>query len=135
MSLSAHERQALDAIEDELAGTAPELVKLLAGFTRLASGEEMPARERIRPAGRRAAGKVGRTLCGGGRGLLRRLGRQRTFLLLWLAVALSLITVALVVNRSAVRGGCTASWRVVCASQMFAGRGGLVIPPGVSAAR
>lgn len=131
MSLSAHERQALDAIEDELAGTAPELVKLLAGFTRLASGEEMPARERIRPAGRRAAGKVGRTLCGGGRGL----GRQRTFLLLWLAVALSLITVALVVNRSAVRGGCTASWRVVCASQMFAGRGGLVIPPGVSAAR
>ena len=130
MSLSAQEQQALDAIEDGLAGTAPELVRLLATFTRLASGEEMPARERIRPAGRLAAQRIGQ---GTRRVLVRRLGRQQAFLLVWLVVAIALITVALVLNRSAIRrGSCTTSWPVVCAGQAFAGRDGLVTPPGLS---
>ncbi len=132
MSLSAQEQRALDAIEDGLAGAAPDLAKLLVTFTRLASGEEMPIRERIRPAGWLAAERSGQ---GARRVLLQRLGRQRGFLLVWLAVAIALITVALVLNRSTIRrGGCTTSWPVVCAGQAFAGRVGLVTPPGLSTA-
>ena len=46
MSLSAREQQALDSIKSGLAGSDPELAALLSAFTRLASGEEMPDRER-----------------------------------------------------------------------------------------
>lgn len=48
MSLSARERKALGSIEASLAGSAPELVTLLSAFTRLASDEGMPDRERLR---------------------------------------------------------------------------------------
>jgi Protein of unknown function (DUF3040) len=48
MSLSAREHRTLDSIENELAGSDPNLAALLATFTRLTSGEEMPAREEIR---------------------------------------------------------------------------------------
>lgn len=51
MSLTAREQQALHAIEDEIAGSDPKLASLLATFTRLTSGEEMPVREKI-PASR-----------------------------------------------------------------------------------
>ena len=54
MSLSAREQQALDSITGRLADSDPELAALLTGFTRLASGEEMPQRERIRAGPRRA---------------------------------------------------------------------------------
>ncbi len=134
MSLSTHDQQALDAIEDRLTGGAPELAALLATFTRLVSGEEMPARERIRPPGRQAAGHIGRRLRWGGQVLLHRLGRKRTMLLVWLTVAISLITVALMLNRSAGRGGCTAPWQAVCAGQAFAGGAGRIMPPGLGAA-
>ena len=133
MSLGAHEQQALDAIEDGLAGAAPELAVLLATFTRLAAGEEMPARERIRPAGRRAAGHIGRTCRPGVQALLPPPGRTRTFLLLWLTVAISLITLAVMLNRSAGRSGCAAPWRSVCAAQALARGVGLPLPPGLSA--
>jgi hypothetical protein len=54
MSLSAREQQALDSIEDELAGSDPKLASLLATFAGHASGQEMPAREKIpNPALRR----------------------------------------------------------------------------------
>lgn len=48
MSLSASEQQALDSIEATLTSSDPKLASLLAIFARLASGEEMPVRERIR---------------------------------------------------------------------------------------
>jgi len=48
MSLSASEQQALDSIEATLTSADPKLVSLLATFARLASGEEMPVRERVR---------------------------------------------------------------------------------------
>ena len=48
MSLSASEQQALDSIEATLTSSDPKLASLLAIFTRLASGEEMPVRERVR---------------------------------------------------------------------------------------
>jgi hypothetical protein len=48
MSLSASEQQALDSIEATLTSSDPKLASLLAAFARLASGEEMPVRERVR---------------------------------------------------------------------------------------
>ena len=48
MSISERERQALDSIESELARTAPRLTSMLAMFSRLTAGEQMPAREPVR---------------------------------------------------------------------------------------
>jgi hypothetical protein len=51
MSISEREQQALDSIEEDLAGSVPELAAKLAVFTRLTAGEAMPPRERVwRPA-------------------------------------------------------------------------------------
>jgi hypothetical protein len=112
MSLSAWEQQALDCIEDELAGSDTKLASLLATFARHASGQEMPAREKIpNPALRR--GNVRRPA----RRLFPRLGVQQTMLLLWLTVTIALIAVALLLNRDSRNGLCPESWAVACAQQ------------------
>ena len=54
MSLSAWERQTLNSIRDQLADSDPQLTGLLISFTEQASGESMPAREKVRPSSRRA---------------------------------------------------------------------------------
>ena len=108
MSLSAWEQQALDCIEDELAGSDTKLASLLATFARHASGEELPVREKIpNPA------NVRRPACR----LLPRLGVQQTMLLLWLTVTIALIAVALVLNRDSRNGLCPESWAVACTQQ------------------
>ena len=107
MSLGAWERQALDSIADGLAGSAPDLASLLAIFSRLASGEAMPAREKLqmlrqdrphRSGGYPRRGKM--------RPDARRPGRgwPRTWPLLCLLVSAGLVsaglvTVALVLSR------------------------------------
>ena len=48
MSLTEPEPQALGFIADGLAGADPRLASMLAIFSRLAAGEEMPAREKTR---------------------------------------------------------------------------------------
>ena len=48
MSLNHLERQALGAIADGLAGSDPRLASMLTIFSRLATGEEMPARQTTR---------------------------------------------------------------------------------------
>ena len=48
MSLTEPERQALGSIADGLAGSDPRLASMLIIFSRLAAGEEMPAREETR---------------------------------------------------------------------------------------
>jgi hypothetical protein len=109
MSLSAREQQALDFIEDRLAGCDPRLASLLATFARLTSDEDMPVREKIRAVGRRDT-----------RGLLRlfRLfrgpGVQRAMPLLWLLITFAMIAVALVFGAG--RGGTCArsSWQAMC---------------------
>ena len=112
MSLSAWEQQALDCIEDELAGSDTKLASLLATFARHASGQEMPVREKIpNPALRR--GNVRRPA----RRLFPRLGVQQTMLLLWLTVTIALIAVALVLNRDSRNGLCPESWAVACIQQ------------------
>ena len=124
MSLSAWEQQALDFIEGGLAGSDPELVSLLATFARLASGEEMPVHEEIRVLGRHATrrplrnrrprrDKVHRT-----RRLCPRLGLQQTIVLLWLAVTIAVVAVALALSRGSGNRPCPEAWAaVVCTPQ------------------
>lgn len=99
MSLSAWERQALNSIKDGLAGSDPELAALLSTFTRLASGEEMPAREKIPASSRRALRRIRRARPR--RGIHRtgrRLSFQRVALLLWLLTTAALIAIALALS-------------------------------------
>jgi hypothetical protein len=112
MSLSAWEQQALDCIEDELAGSDTKLASLLATFARHASGEELPVREKIPNLALRR-GNVRRPA----RRLFPRLGVQQTMLLLWLTVTIALIAVALVLNRDSRNGLCPESWAVACIQQ------------------
>jgi hypothetical protein len=102
MSVSAWEKQALDSIKDSLACSDPTLVARLTIFTRLASGEEMPAREKIH--------------VGSGRVVRRsRLGLQQAVMLLWLVTTVALIAVALAYHRGGSQGTCTGSWATLCA--------------------
>ena len=48
MSLNQLETQALGAIADGLAGSDPRLASMLTIFSRLAAGEDMPARQKTR---------------------------------------------------------------------------------------
>ncbi len=120
MSLSAWEQNALDSIKDRLASSDPALVARLTIFTRLASGEEMPPREKIQAGSggtvRRAgpqAGQAGRAD--------QRLGlRQTVPLLLWLVTTVALIAVALVSNTGSSQGTCTRSWATFCTGAVSA---------------
>ncbi|MGH3254242.1 MAG: hypothetical protein ACRDOU_02370 [Streptosporangiaceae bacterium] len=132
MSLSAREEQILGSIEDGLARSDHKLAWMLAAFTRLASGEELPAREKVRAAGlvadlrgrrhrRRnvARRNVARRLC-----QLLGLAQYRG---LWLAAAaaaavaaVALVTVALAVSHGGSgsgRGSCPAPRSAACAAQ------------------
>jgi hypothetical protein len=65
-SLNEPQRQALGSIEDSLAGSDPRLASMLNIFSRLAAGEETPAREKIRVRRGRPAAPV-RAATGGTR--------------------------------------------------------------------
>ena len=122
MSLSAREQQALDAIRDRLSVSDPRLVALLAIFTRLAAGEAMPVREKIRAASRWAARRSHRrrhprrgTVTRRARRVYHRLGSPRAALLLWLLIAVALIAVAVALSRGGSQGACTEPFAAVCA--------------------
>src|SRR5690349_6393467 len=124
MSLNPKERQALPSMEDGLAGSDPKLASLLATFARLASDEEMPVRERTRASRHRTTRRPHRNqsqrrgnACRDVRRPGLRLGWQQTLLLLWLAVTIALVAVALILNRDSRNGPCTESWPMVCAQQ------------------
>jgi len=123
MSLSAREQQALDSITDRLAGSDPKLAALLTGFTRLASGEEMPQREGI-PAGSRRAIRWPRRQRRHRRGgnvrrpagpASGRLGWQWAGLLLSLLTAVTVIAVTMAVNHGKSQGACTVFSYAACA--------------------
>src|SRR5262249_17235570 len=103
MSISPKEQQALASIEDGIAASAPKLAPVLATFTRLASDEEMPVREKIRATRHRAARRPHRHQSQrrgdarrDARRLSLRLGWPQTILLLWFAVTIALVAVALI---------------------------------------
>lgn len=114
MSLSAHEQQELDLIEDQITASDPALASLLATFARLAADEELPAREQIR-AGRNPRGQR----CPSLPGTFRRPGGPATrpglAVLLWLTVSIALVVSALVISRGGGKG-CTAPG-LTCAGQ------------------
>jgi hypothetical protein len=127
MSLSAWEQQALDSIKDGLATSDPRLASLLSAFSRLATGEEMSAREAVRVGPWRAprrprrkqrrhhadkrrhrTDQVSRHV----RRVRESLGSRRPALL-WLVITVILIAVALVLNSNA-PATCTYSWAMGC---------------------
>jgi hypothetical protein len=125
MSLSAWEQDALDSIKNGLADSDPALVARLAMFTRLASGEAMPVREKIhaaskrmtrrpaqRPPARRAPARK-TTARRTGR-VYQRLGLQWTMLLVWLVTSTALIAAALTSSRVGSHFNCTGTWGALC---------------------
>jgi hypothetical protein len=112
-SLSTQEQQALDSIKDDLAGCDPALVARLAIFTRLASGEEMPARERAQAGSRRVVRRSSpepRLTCRPH----QRLGLQQAAMLLWLVITVALIAIALASSHGGSQGTCARSWATSC---------------------
>jgi len=104
MSLNQPETQALGSIADGLAGSDPRLASMLTIFSRLAAGEEMPARQKTRARrGRPAAHRPRRARRHPRRGTAfpqprrryARLGGPRAMLVLGAVISAALLTVAL----------------------------------------
>jgi hypothetical protein len=111
MSLSTREQQALDGIENRLAGSDPKLAWLLAAFTRLTSGEGMPAREevRMRADWKRRFYRRARRL------LAAYAGLGRALALLWVLMTVGLIALAVGLSSGGSGGACVGSWPSACA--------------------
>jgi hypothetical protein len=118
MSLSGRQRQVLDSIEEGLAQSDPDLVRLLATFTRLASGEKMPVRENI------ATSSLRRPLtprCRSGRSrprrryMLQQPGLYQAAALMCVLMIAALVVGVTVFSRGS-HGECQRSWVVPCAS-------------------
>ena len=112
MSLNAWEQQVLDSIKRGLASSDPTLVARLNIFTRLASGEEMPTREKLRPGARRSRPRP--------RDPRRACLQQAVPPLLWLVITFALIAVALAYNRGGSQGTCSGSWVTLCSDRTSA---------------
>lgn len=125
MSLSTWEQQALDSIRKALAGSDPTLAARLAIFTRLASGEEMPASEKLRPGSRRPAP---RTRPGAPAAQARRLGVSHMMLLLWLVTSVTLISVAFALNRPGGTDTCHGYWAALCGGSTSASQSAGKLP-------
>jgi hypothetical protein len=119
MSLNEPQRQALGSIEDGLAGSDPRLAFMLNTFSRLAAGEEMPVREKIRvQRGRPTAHRRRRARRHPRRGIALpqarrrypRLGWQQAMLLLWVVISAALVAVALADPYPPAEGPARALW-------------------------
>jgi hypothetical protein len=128
MSLNQPETKALGAIADGLAGADPRLASMLTIFSRLAAGEDMPAREKTRvrrgrPAvlrPRRARRHPRRAMAfPQPRRRYPRLGRPQAMLVLGAVISAALLTAALAL---------TASGPNTCARPMGAACPSPVIP-------
>ena len=123
MSLNQSETQTLGTIADGLAGSDPRLASMLDIFSRLAAGEEMPARAKTRvrrgrpPARPRRARRHPRrgTALPQVRRLYPRLGRQQAILLLWADTTAALLATALLLNTSG-HNACIQSIGTACPS-------------------
>lgn len=120
MRLSRRERQVLESIEERLARSDPHLVGLLVTFTRLASGEQMPLRERLatnppralrRPPARRS--RSGRSRARR-RFMLQRRGFLHAAALMYVLMIVALVVSAMVLNRGSSHRGCPSLWAAPC---------------------
>ena len=109
MSFTEPETQGLGSIADGLAGSDPRLASMLTIFSRLAAGEDMPAREKTRVRrGRPAAHRPRRarryprrgTAVPQARRRYPRLGWPQAMLVLGAVVSAALLTVALALTAS-----------------------------------
>jgi hypothetical protein len=125
MSLSTWEQDALDSIKHGLADSDPALAAQLAMFTRLASGEAMPVRDKLQAASQRLARRrPGRRT---GR-MYQRVGLQRAMLLVWLVTTTVLIAAALASSRVGGHLNCTGTWGTLCARTSSAPQAAQPIP-------
>jgi len=120
MSHRARERQALDSITEGLARSDPRLAALLAAFTRLVSGEEMPEHEKIREGFWRAAGRRRRRPATKSH---RRAGSmdqyacfRRAALLMSLLITGVLIVIFVMLSQGGGHSECRSLWAVACPS-------------------
>jgi hypothetical protein len=104
MSRNEPQLRALGWIADGLAGSDPRLASMLDIFSRLAAGEEMPAREKIRVRRVRAAARR------------PRLGWRQAMLLLWVVITAGMIAVALALSTSSHSASCIQSLVATCPS-------------------
>ena len=123
MSLSAREQQALDGIENRLADSDPKLARQLAAFTRLTSGEGMPAREEVpmhvgwtRRLRRRAR-----------RLLAAYAGLSQAMVLLWVLLAVGLIALAVGLSGGGSGRACV-GWPSACTAPPHAHAPDAVVP-------
>jgi Protein of unknown function (DUF3040) len=123
MSLSTWEQQALDSIRDDLASCDPALAARLTLFTRLASGEQMPAREKIHVGSRRAVRRSRPGPRHTRRGY-QRPGLRQAVLVLWLVSTVAVIAIALACNHGGGQGTCTRSWATFCTGATSAANSG-----------
>lgn len=116
MSLNAHDRHALDLIEEGLADSDPRFAAKLSAFSRLTDDGEMPARERIGAGRLHSPGLAVRGLLSGGPARQRRV-LYVTAIAVWLSISVMLISVALVLSHSGSATACT-EWRgTACAGR------------------
>jgi len=120
MSLSAWEQDALDSIKTGLADSDPALVAQLTLFTRLASGEDMPVREKLQAVKQQVARRRRR--------MYQRLGVGRAMLLVWLVTTLTLVAAALVGSRGDGPRNCAGSFVTLCGGASAAPRPAQPIP-------
>jgi hypothetical protein len=106
MSLSAWEQDALDSIKTGLADSDPALVAQLTMFARLASGEDMPVREKLQAVKRQVARRRRR--------MYQRLGMSRAMVLVWLVTTLTLIVAALASSRGEGPRSCAGTFVTLC---------------------
>jgi hypothetical protein len=132
MSFTELERQALGSIADGLAGSDPRLASMLTIFSRLAAGEEMPAREKTRVRrGRPAARRPRRARRHRRRGIAfplarrryARLGWPQAMLVLGAVVSAALLTAALALTASGPMT-CVRSMGTACPSPSIAQHAG-----------
>lgn len=116
MGLSSRDRQELGCIEERLVSSDPELASMLATFSRLVAGENMPERERIR-TGRAARRRRHESREPADPGRPRgRISRSRKAVALWLVMTVALIVAAVTASHIGGAGPC-AAWSAACASQ------------------
>lgn len=119
MSLSAHDRHELGAIEQELAASAPQLAAMLVTFSRLTVGEPMPGFERIPEVGQPAVFQAAFGLVPGRPARRRATGAPRArrvrlswqaVVVVWLIICAALITVAVLLSHTVGKDKCAPPW-------------------------